>query len=160
MALLTSWFTKFRRTRPSCSRASFTISTKRAAAGEQVVASARHCIRVGSCARMSSATLRHLTHTRLSAPTKVKRAKGSPLLLCGGSSGVAVGSTEAIWILPWDARCFATTSLMVKKRAGAGAGVLEMSGAIDDRRGGVATEGATGAVAGGVGSLIAAVSIR
>src|SRR5262245_5893889 len=161
MALFTRWFTKFSRTRPSCSRASFTISTKRAAAGEQVAASARHRVKAGSCARMSSATLRHLNHTRLSGATKVKRPKGSPLLPYGDSSGVAVGSTEASWILPCEARlaCFAITSLTVKKRAGAGAGVLEMSGAIDGRREGVVIGAATGTAAGGVGLVSAATTI-
>ena len=103
MALFTRWFTKFRRTRPSCSRASFTIATKRAAAGEHCAASTRQRISAGSCARMSSATLRHLNHTRLLGATKVKRPKGSSLSRRVAALAVAgrrrgPGSTEASWI--------------------------------------------------------------
>src|SRR6188508_2939923 len=85
---------------------------------------------------MSSATFRHLNHTSPSGATKVERPNGSSLLPWMETSGVAVGSTEASWILrsslSCEARpaCFAITSLMVKMRAGARAGVPEISGAM------------------------------
>src|SRR6187551_1604884 len=86
---------------------------------------------------MSSATFRHLNHTSPSGATKVERPNGSSLLPWMETSGVAVGSTEASWILrsslSCDARpaCFAITSLMVKIRAGARAGVPEIRGAME-----------------------------
>src|SRR4029079_1221265 len=155
MALFTRWFTKFRRTRPACSRASFTMAAKRAAPGEQAVSSPRQRISAGSWARMSSATLRHLTHTRPSGATKVKRPNGSWLFVVSlpyaDASGVAVGSTEASWMLSCALSvCFAITSLMVKNCAGAGAGVLEIRGAMVPRRRDVVTGATTGADSGGV----------
>ena len=56
--------------------------------------------------------------------------------------------------------CFAAiTSLMVKNCAGAGAGVLEVRGAMVPRRGGVVTGATTGAATGGIWVASEAITI-